>query len=247
MVQTFPLNQRGRALALFFGIAGGLTAIGPVLGGYLTEWTWRAIFWVNIPVAIIALVLILVSKPVTDHRWAPVDYRGLALIVSGIALSVIGFQQSEIWGWSNPGTILCIVVGVALLVCFVFVELRTTSPLMQVRIFRIRAFAVDNLVLGIAMLVFIPIFFFASEYAQISLGKEAQQAGLYLLYFFLGFVVTSQIGGRSWTAAEPSARWSSVVPWPQWVSIYGPARSPNWISPIRSGPSSCPAPAWGSC
>jgi EmrB/QacA subfamily drug resistance transporter len=196
VVQTFPLNQRGRALALFFGIAGGLTAVGPVLGGYLTEWTWRAIFWVNIPVAIIALVLILVSKPVTDHRWAPVDYRGLALIVSGIALSVIGFQQSEIWGWSNPGTILCIVVGVALLVCFVFVELRTTSPLMQVRIFRIRAFAVDNLVLGIAMLVFIPIFFFASEYAQISLGKEAQQAGLYLLYFFLGFVVTSQIGGR---------------------------------------------------
>jgi EmrB/QacA subfamily drug resistance transporter len=196
VVQTFPLNQRGRALALFFGIAGGLTAVGPVLGGYLTEWTWRAIFWINIPVAIIALVLIFISKPVTDHRWAPIDFRGLALIVSGVALSIIGFQQSAIWGWRDPWTALCIVVGVALLVIFVFVELRTTSPLMEVRIFRIRAFAVENLVLGIAMLVFIPIFFFASEYAQISLGKQAQQAGLYLLYFFLGFVVTSQIGGR---------------------------------------------------
>jgi EmrB/QacA subfamily drug resistance transporter len=196
VVQTFPLNQRGRALALFFGIAGGLTAVGPVLGGYLTEWTWRAIFWVNIPVALIALALIMISKPVTDHRWAPIDFRGLALIVSGVALSIIGFQQSAIWGWSNPWTELCIVVGVALLVVFVFVELRTTSPLMQVRIFRIRAFAVENLVLGIAMLVFIPIFFFASEYAQISLGKQAQQAGLYLLYFFLGFAVASQIGGR---------------------------------------------------
>ena len=86
VVQTFSLNQRGRALALFFGIAGGLTAVGPVLGGYLTEWTWRAIFWVNIPVAIIALVLIAISKPVTDYRPAPVDYRGLALIVSGVAL-----------------------------------------------------------------------------------------------------------------------------------------------------------------
>ena len=51
VVQTFALQRRGRALALFFGIAGGLTAVGPVLGGYLTEWTWRAIFWVNIPVA----------------------------------------------------------------------------------------------------------------------------------------------------------------------------------------------------
>src|SRR5277367_4609 len=65
VVQTFELRERGKALAIFFGIAGGLTAIGPILGGYLTEWTWRAIFWVNIPVAIIALVLIFISKPVT--------------------------------------------------------------------------------------------------------------------------------------------------------------------------------------
>jgi EmrB/QacA subfamily drug resistance transporter len=196
VVQTFPLSRRGQALALFFGIAGGLTAIGPILGGYLTEWTWRAIFWVNIPVAVIALVLIAVSHPVTEYHWAPVDYRGLALIVGGVALSVLGFQQSATWGWANPATVLCIVVGIALLVVFVFVELRTAAPLMQVRIFRVRAFAVENLVLGITMLVFVPVFFFASEYAQIALAKTAQQAGLYLLYFFLGFVAASQIGGR---------------------------------------------------
>ena len=52
------LHSRGRALALFFGIAGGLTAIGPIAGGYLLEWTWRAIFWINVPVALIALILI---------------------------------------------------------------------------------------------------------------------------------------------------------------------------------------------
>lgn len=196
VVQTFELRRRGRALALFFGIAGGLTAVGPLLGGYLTEWTWRAIFWVNIPVAVIALVLIAVSRPETDYRWAPVDYRGLVLIAGGVALSVLGFQQSATWGWSNPATALCIAAGIVLLVLFVRVELRTPEPLMQVRIFRIRAFAVENLVLGIAMLVFVPVFFFASEYAQVALGKTAQQAGLYLLYFFLGFVIASQIGGR---------------------------------------------------
>lgn len=196
VVQTFELRRRGRALALFFGIAGGLTSVGPVLGGYLTEWTWRAIFWVNIPVAVIALVLIAVSRPETDHRWAPVDYRGLVLIVGGVALSVLGFQQSATWGWSNPATALCIAAGLGLLVAFVLVELGTTEPLMQVRIFRIRAFAVENLVLGIAMLVFVPVFFFASEYAQIALDKSAQAAGLFLLYFFLGFVIASQIGGR---------------------------------------------------
>jgi EmrB/QacA subfamily drug resistance transporter len=196
VVQTFPLHERGKALAAFFGIAGGLTAVGPILGGYLTQWTWRAIFWVNIPVAVIALVLIAVSKPVTEHRKAPMDYRGLVLIVAGVSLSVFGFQESSIWGWSNPGTGLCIAVGLVLLVIFYRVQQRTASPLINVSIFAIRPFLVENLVLAIAMLVFVPVFFFASEYAQIALGKSASQAGLYLLYFFLGFATAAQIGGR---------------------------------------------------
>lgn len=188
--------RAGRALALFFGIAGGLTAIGPVLGGYLTEWTWRAIFWVNLPVAAIALLLIALSKPVTASRPAPMDYRGLALIASGVALSVFGFQQSQIWGWSNPAIGLCIAAGVLLLIVFAVVEKRTASPLIQVDIFRIRAFSVQNLVLGISMLVFVPVFFFSSEYAQISLGDSSANAGIFLLYFFIGFVIASQLGGR---------------------------------------------------
>jgi EmrB/QacA subfamily drug resistance transporter len=196
VVQTFALRERGRALALFFGIAGGLTAIGPLLGGFLTQWTWRAIFWVNIPVALIALALIFISKPVTEHRPARMDYRGVVLIAAGVALSVFGFQQAGIWGWSNPGTGLCIAAGAALLVVFYFVELHTPSPLIQVSIFRIRPFLVENLVLGVAMMAFVPVFFFASEYAQISLGKTASQAGIFLLYYFIGFVIAAQIGGR---------------------------------------------------
>ncbi len=196
VVQTFALRERGRALALFFGVAGGLTALGPILGGYLTQWTWRAIFWVNIPVAIIALVLIVVSKPVTEHRPARMDYRGLSLIVAGIALSVFGFQQSALWGWSDPATGACIAAGAAILVVFYFVELRTQSPLIAMGIFRVRAFLDQNVVLGIAMLAFVPVFFFASEYAQIALGKSPSEAGLYILYFFIGFVIAAQVGGR---------------------------------------------------
>jgi EmrB/QacA subfamily drug resistance transporter len=196
VVQTFELRQRGRALALFFGIAGGLTAVGPVLGGYLTQWTWRAIFWVNIPVALIALVLIAISRPATDHRPARIDYRGLVLIAAGVALSVFGFQQSSIWGWHNPLIWLSIAVGLALLVVFYFVEMRTEQPLMKVSIFGVRPFLVENMVLGITNLAFIPVFFFGSEYAQISLGKSSSQAGVILLYFFIGFVIAAQIGGR---------------------------------------------------
>ncbi len=196
VVQTFALRERGRALALFFGVAGGLTAVGPILGGYLTQWTWRAIFWVNIPVAIIALILIAISRPTTEFRAARIDYRGLSLIVSGVALSVFGFQQSIPWGWGDPATGACIAAGAVLLYLFYRLELQTSVPLVQMTIFRIRPFLVENLVLAISMIVFIPVFFFASEYAQIALGKSPSEAGLYILYFFIGFVIAAQIGGR---------------------------------------------------
>jgi EmrB/QacA subfamily drug resistance transporter len=196
VVQTYELRERGRALAIFFGLAGALTAIGPILGGYLTQWTWRGIFWVNLPVAAIALVLIRASHPTTQHRPARMDYRGLTLIAAGVALSVFGFQQASRWGWGNATTWVCVVLGALLLVAFYRVELVTESPLIEVRIFQIRAFLVENLVLFITMLVFIPVFFVASEYAQISLAKSPSNAGTILLFFFIGFVVAAQLGGR---------------------------------------------------
>ena len=73
---AFPREQRGRALALFFGITGALTAVGPLAGGYLTEWTWRAIFWINVPVAIVALILTMRAKPEERKVAAPIDRRG---------------------------------------------------------------------------------------------------------------------------------------------------------------------------
>jgi EmrB/QacA subfamily drug resistance transporter len=196
VVATFDLHSRGRALALFFGIAGGLTAIGPITGGYLLEWTWRAIFWINIPIALIALALIAVSRPANEFRPARMDYRGLALIVGGVGLSVFGLQQSSLWGWGDPATEACIAVGVALLAVFTAVERRTESPLINVRIFANPAFAVENLILFIAMMVFIPVFFFVSIYGQIALGEKPTTASLLILYFFLGYVVCAQLGGR---------------------------------------------------
>jgi MFS family permease len=90
VVRTFPLRQRGRALALFFGAAGALTAVGPVIGGYLVEWTWRAIFWVNIPVGLAAVALIAVSRPETEYRPAPVDYRTVRSYAASLGIAVLG-------------------------------------------------------------------------------------------------------------------------------------------------------------
>jgi EmrB/QacA subfamily drug resistance transporter len=196
VVVTFDLRSRGRALALFFGIAGALTAIGPIAGGYLIEWTWRAIFWINIPVALIALALIAISRPPNESRPAPMDYRGLALIVAGVGLSVFGFQQSALWGWGDPAIWVSIAAGVVLLMVFFAVERRTESPLINVRIFANRTFLVENVILGLAMMAFIPVFFFAAIYGQVALDEKATTSSLLILYFFLGFVVCAQIGGR---------------------------------------------------
>jgi EmrB/QacA subfamily drug resistance transporter len=196
VVASYSVDKRGKALAIFFGITGALTAVGPIAGGYLVQIDWRAIFWINIPIAIIALVLIFIAKPDNDPAPAPIDYRGAALITGGIGLSVLGFQQSSDWGWGDPKTIGSLIIGTLLIIAFVRHELSTADPLMRVKIFSNKAFAADNVVLFLLMIVFIPLFFFASTYAQLVLGQSASEAGLYIMYFFIGFAVSTQIGGR---------------------------------------------------
>jgi EmrB/QacA subfamily drug resistance transporter len=196
VLNAFPIRERGQAMAVFFAIAGGLTAVGPLAGGYLIELTWRAIFWVNIPVAIIALILIAKSKPADEKHPAPLDYRGAALITGGMGLAVLAMQQSSIWGWDSVATWGCFAAGLALLAFFVRDQLRVENPLLRLSVFKDRAFAVDNIVLFLLMIPFVPLFFFASMYAQISLGESASETGLYLLIFFAGFAIASQWGGK---------------------------------------------------
>ena len=94
VVASFPLRERGKAMAIFFGISGGLTAIGPIAGGFLTQWTWRSIFWINIPVAIIALILTKISCPEDQPQPQPLDYRGTALITH---CAPVGVSDSSCW------------------------------------------------------------------------------------------------------------------------------------------------------
>ncbi|MFD7968129.1 MFS transporter [Streptomyces clavifer] len=213
VVAVFPIERRGRALALFFGLTGALTAVGPLLGGWLTAWTWRAIFWVNVPVAIVALILVVLARISDRRRDEPLDIAGALLIAVGMGLSVLGFQQAAAWLWSSVATWACIVGGLAILYVFCRYELHTQHPLINLAVFRDRAFAVDMLVLFFAMLAFVPLFFFASVYAQVSLSASPNQAALYLLYFFVGFAIASQWGGRilDKQGARPALRIGCVV------------------------------------
>src|SRR6201990_3001649 len=119
VVASFPLRERGKAMAIFFGISGGLTAIGPIAGGFLTQWTWRSIFWINIPVALVALVLMARAHLDAERHPGPLDVRGAVLITAAMGLTVLALQQSTVWGWSSPATWACLIAGVALMGVFV--------------------------------------------------------------------------------------------------------------------------------
>ncbi|WP_329033119.1 MFS transporter [Streptomyces sp. NBC_01725] len=213
VINVFPVERRGRALAVFFGLSGALTAVGPLLGGWLTDWTWRAIFWINVPVAVIALVLTAMAHVPNVTRRDRLDVPGAVLVAGGMGLCVLGFQQASTWGWGSATTWVCIVGGLLVLIAFCLFELRVRDPLVKLQVFRDRAFAVDCAVLFFAILAFVPVFFFASVYAQVSLSSSPNQAALFLLYFFVGFAIASQWGGRvlDKRGARPALRLGTAI------------------------------------
>lgn len=196
VVAGYPQERRGRAMALFFGVSGALTSIGPIAGGYLTRWTWRSVFWINVPVAIVALVLTAAAQVSASSRRERIDFTGGLMAAIGMGVSVLGFQQAQTWGWDSPATWACIVVGLGILAIFIVYERGIDSPVIRIAVFSDRRFAIDNVVLLLASAAFVPLFFFASTYAQDALGYSSSKAGLYLLVIFAGFAPAAQIGGR---------------------------------------------------
>ena len=83
VVNSFAPQERGKALAIFFGVTGGLTSVGPIAGSFLLPWTWRSIFWINVPVALVALALTALAKPKDERRVVPIDVRGAVLVSAG--------------------------------------------------------------------------------------------------------------------------------------------------------------------
>jgi EmrB/QacA subfamily drug resistance transporter len=202
-------KERAKAFAVYGGIAGGGSAVGLLLGGVLTEYAdWRWCFWVNVPVAIFAVVAAI---PIVPESRAPGDTRydvpGAVLATLGLASFVYGFtkvaQTSQenaakhlsASGWSSPVALLFIGVGVLLLAAFVLVELRTPNPLMPMRLILDRnrggAYLTSTLV-GAGLL---GAFFFLSLYFQQVLGYKPVEAGFASLPSTLGVLVAA--GGAS--------------------------------------------------
>lgn len=197
--EIYTLQERARMQGFFSGVWGLASVVGPLVGGYITQYlSWRWVFYINIPFGIIAATIIgaaLVEPP--PPRRPVVDYAGAGTLTASMTLLLVALVEggSE-WGWIDPRTVLSVVGAVAIFGAFIWIERRATDPMVPLDLFRDRTFATTTIVgffVGIAMfgaISFIPLF------AQGVLGASATQAGSALTPLLLAWVAMSVIGGR---------------------------------------------------
>lgn len=198
VIDAFDVHSRGRAMAVYAGISQVFLAVGPLLGGALTESiSWRAVFWLNVPVGLAALVLVQVARPVNIRApRARIVPSAVVLLVSGLGLSVLAIQQASSWSWTSPRTLLTLAVGLAALVVFVVAQLRSADPLVDVRLFARRPFLANVIVLGLVQFGLLAVVLYASLYLQDLLRLSPIQAGSGVLPLIASLAVAAQLGGR---------------------------------------------------
>ena len=187
LMETFPPKERGMAMGIFgIGVVVG-PILGPLLGGYLTDqYSWRWIFYINLPIGILAIIMIMsfVFDPPYQQRWdrgMKVDYIGLALLSVGLASLQIVLDKGQLEDWfrSDFILILSIIAGVCL-VSLVIWELRQEHPILDLRIFKDRSFATGNLIMFLGFFAFFGSIVLLPLYLQNLMGYTAFLAGVVL-------------------------------------------------------------------
>src|SRR5579859_4917901 len=186
LAEAFPPEHRGLALGVWSGISGIAVALGPLVGGAVTEaGSWHWIFWINVPIGMALVPLSRARLAESFGEAKKLDLTGLALASAGLFGIVYGLVRSQSIGW----------VGAALLVAFVGYELRTEDPMLPMRFFRNRGFAVTN---AVSLAMYFGMFgsiFFLSQFLQNVLGNSPLQAGVKLLVWTGATMVTAPLAG----------------------------------------------------
>ena len=195
---TFPPRERGTAIGIWAGTAALALAIGPLAGGLITEhldWSW--IFFVNIPVGILAIaasfVFIDESRDETHER---LDIPGLATSGIGLFALTYGLIEANTYGWGSARIVGAFAVAVAALGAFYLLERHQRTPMLPLELFRNRTFTGANSVILLVALAMFGVFFFVSLYMQNVLGYSAVEAGAAFLPMTLLIVVVAPIAGR---------------------------------------------------
>jgi EmrB/QacA subfamily drug resistance transporter len=196
---TFPPEERGRAIGTWAGVSALALAIGPVVGGALTEYvTWRAIFFLNVPVAVGAVIVTLYAAHESRDETSrhTIDWPGIVALSAGLTALVLALIEGNSWGWGSPEIVSLLVTAAVGLVGFAIVEMRVREPMVEFALFRSKTFVGTNAVAFIVSFAMLAIFFFTALYMQNILGYSAIEAGVRFLPATLMIVLIAPFAGR---------------------------------------------------
>ena len=195
----FSPRERGRWMGLIMSVFGLGSIVGPLVGGFITDnFGWRWVFYVNLPLGVVALAALVILLPrLGGHGRVNIDWLGILLLVSAVLPILIALTWAGItYPWASGQVIGALGIGAILLIAFAVWESRAAEPILTLHLFQSRAFTVAvilSFLVGIALfgtLTFLPL------YGQGVLGYSAQDAGLVLSPLMVGFVLGSLVGGQ---------------------------------------------------
>ena len=182
LTTAFPPDRRGAIVGIWGGVAGIAVASGPLIGGAITQGlTWHWVFWLNVPIGLVAAAL---SRVRLDESFGPptrLDLLAVALVTGGASGLVLGMVRASDLGWSSPQTLAAMLAGALLMGAFVRWELRAAEPMLPMSLFRNVTFSAANAA-GFFMTgsLFAAVFLIA-QYFQLALGGSPVETGLWVL------------------------------------------------------------------
>ena len=211
LAAAFPPDRRGMAIGVWSGISGIAVALGPLVGGAMTQLaSWHWVFWINVPVG---LALVPLAAVRLEESYGPaksrLDLSGLLYGSLGLFGIVFGLVRSQSLGWGSTEVIVSLAAGAALVIAFVINELRSDAPMLPMEFFAKRGFAVTNVV---SLAMYFGMFgsiFFLSQFFQNVLGNSPLQAGVKLLVWTGATMLIAPLAGVF--SERFGARWFMVA------------------------------------
>ncbi len=191
-----PPQRRGWAMGIFGGVTGLAAVVGPVLGGAITQGiAWQWIFWLNVPIGLLAIVLVLRRLDESYGPRAALDIPGLAL-GTGAGLGLVwGLVRGTSAGWASSEVVGALAAGAVLTVAFTAWELRARAPMLPLRLFGARGFSAGNAAIFFLNASLTGAVFFTAQFLQVSLGQDPLGAGLRLLpWGIVPFLIAPRAG-----------------------------------------------------
>src|SRR3954468_22926989 len=196
---TFAPRQRGMAIGIWAGVSALALAIGPLVGGLLTEHvSWNWIFFVNVPIGIFAIAasFAFIDESRDTRAQQRLDLPGLATVALGLFALTYGLIEANTYGWTSARILGAFAIAVVMLAAFVLIERHGRAPMLDLSLFRNLTYTGANIVMLLVALAMFGIFFFLSLYMQNILGYSAVQTGAAFLPWTILIVLVAPVTGR---------------------------------------------------